>query len=138
MAIVIFIAFSIFILLRTFRLFDELKRSQAIFAEYNVSPTPVNRAISLLPFSLVVYVLLSFLLGSLITSIVALLFFIPALLVSRKQQAIFELAGTDRVSAVKTSLGKVFSTALIGVLYFALSIVYNLFVIGLMSNSPAS
>jgi hypothetical protein len=58
--------------------------------------------------------------------------------VSRKQQAIFELAGTDRVSAVKTSLGKVFSTALIGVLYFALSIVYNLFVIGLMSNSPVS
>lgn len=136
MYIAIFIVFSIFILLRTFRLLDELKQSQAVFVEYTVSLKAIDRAISLLPFSLVVYVLLSFLLGSLITSILALLFFIPAIFVSRKQQAVLELAGTDRVSTAKATLAKLFSTALIGILYFALSIVYNLFVIGLMSDNP--
>lgn len=136
--IAMFIVLSIFMMLRTFKIFDDLKQCGAIFAEYNQSPASIDTAVTLFPFSLIAYIVLSLLMGSLIASIFALLFFIPSIWVTRKQLAVFELAGTDRVNAVKALLSRVFSTSLIGILSFLFLIIYKILMIGLNSSSPVS
>ena|SRR5690349_2969683 len=120
--IVLFIAFGVMAV----RIARVVRAESAIFLEFKQSRS-IGVLVFLFPLGPLVLLIGSFRLGWLVAAVLATACYVPALLVARRRLAAFERAGTDRVHLARRAVSQAFGTALVGLLYVA---VFLIFVIG--------
>lgn len=124
--------FTIVLLVIAIRVMKKVNRNSDIFDEFKQS-----KILSVLIFSYpAVSVLMG--IGALWIPIIplyllAILCFIPAALIAKKQSLAFQCAGTDRVTDAKEAMSQVVVGAFIGVISISVLIVFELAEIGLNS-----
>lgn len=107
------------------RIFRAVQKENEIFKEFNQSKTFAWLAL-LFPFGPIVYLVTVFRLGWLIAIVLMAACYIPSLITSRKQIKIFEYAGTDRVKNAHNAATQAFGTAIGGLVYTAISLLFSL------------
>ena len=119
---VLFIAFGVMAI----RIARAVHAESAIFREFKQSRS-IGALVFLFPLGPLVLLIGSFRLGWLVAGVLATACYVPALLVAKRRLAVFERAGTDRVHSARTAVSQAFGTALAGLLYVA---VFLIFLIG--------
>jgi|SRR5882762_1602942 Ca2+/Na+ antiporter len=102
-----------------------VRTESAIFLEFKQSRS-IAALVFLFPLGPPVFFLATFRLGWLIAIVLATACYLPGLLVARRRVAAFERAGTDRVHQAKSAASQAFGTALIGLVYVAVQLVFIL------------
>jgi hypothetical protein len=97
----------------------------AVFLEFKQSRS-IAALVFLFPLGPLVLLLGTFRLGWLVAIVLATACFLPGLVVARQRVDAFERAGTDRVHPAKNAASRAFGTALAGLLYVAVVLVFFL------------
>ena len=117
--IVLFIAFGVMAV----RIARVVHAESVIFLEFKQSRS-IGALVFLFPLGPLVLLIGSFRLGWLVAVVLAAACYLPALLVARRRLAAFERAGTDRVHPARSAVSQAFGTALAGLLYVAVVLIF--------------
>lgn len=117
--IVFFIAFGVMAV----RIARVVHTESAIFLEFKQSRS-IGALVFLFPLGPLVLLIGSFRLGWLVAAVLATACYLPGLLVARRRVAAFERAGTDRVHPARSAVSQAFGTALAGLLYVAVVLIF--------------
>ncbi len=119
------IAIFLFLIFMTFRILHTFYNERTIFNELGLS-TNLGLTSILFPFGPIALFALAARLGWIPAVAIAFFCFIPALVISRAQGKSLERSGTDRAQPAIKAVNMVFSTALVGFLYIAFSLIFML------------
>lgn len=117
--IVLFIAFGVMAV----RIARVVHAESAIFLEFKQSRS-IGVLVFLFPLGPLVLLIGTFRLGWLIAAVLAAACYLPVLLVARRRLAAFDRAGTDRVHSARSAVSQAFGTALAGLLYVAVVLIF--------------
>jgi len=107
------------------RIARAVKRESAIFREFN-QPLSLALVVFLFPFGPIVYPLTVFRLGWLVAVVASVACYLPGLIVAKRGLFAFDRAGTDRVGAAQSVTTEAFGTAIAGLVYVAVLLVFTL------------
>jgi hypothetical protein len=119
--VVLFIVFGVMAV----RIARVVRVESAIFLEFKQSRS-IGLLVFLFPLGPLVLLLGTFRLGWLVAIVLATACYLPALLVARRRVAAFERAGTNRVHPAKRAASEAFGTALAGLVYVAVVLLFFL------------
>src|SRR5262245_13711650 len=122
---VVDIALFIVFVAMAVRIARTVHAESAIFREFNQSRS-IAALVFLFPLGPLVLLLGTSRLGWLVAVVLATACYLPALVAARRRVAAFDRAGTDRVHPAKNAASQAFGTALVGLLYVALVLVFIL------------
>ena len=129
----ILIAITLILFVLAYRSSRAVLKNKIIFKEFNETII-----LSLLVWLYPLVPFLLFLLSPLIEKVylhpILLMFYIPQILIARKQNRAFEFSGTDRVNPAKEALNTVVIGAIIGIIYLSLHIIM-FFAVNKLNNS---
>jgi hypothetical protein len=97
----------------------------AVFLEFKQSRS-IAALVFLFPLGPLVLFMGTFRLGWLVAIVLATACYLPGLVVARRRVAAFERAGTDRVHPAKSAASQAFGTALAGLMYVAVVLLFFL------------
>ena len=118
----ILLAITLILLVLAYRSSRAILKNKLIFREFNETII-LALLVCLYPLVPFLSVVLSPILEKTILYPLLLMFFIPQILIARKQAEVFEKSGTDRVEPAKKALNLVVVGAIIGVIYVLLHII---------------
>ncbi len=128
--IVLIIVFSVM----AYRIATSIHRESMIFREFKLSRT-LALAAMLFPFGPIGLFAGSVGLVFPLAYIGAAACYVPALLIARRLGNALEKAGTDRVKGAQTAISQAFGTALAGLIYVALHLVFVIAVAAVNQNA---
>lgn len=129
-----YIAFFIYFCYMTARIWKAFQQEAAIFQEFHQHRKLVL-AVLLFPLGPIIYWGTSHLLGALIGLIVISACYLPALILARKALHAFDSAGTDRVDGARKIAEQICTTAIVGLVYVGISLVFYFLASGVTSSS---
>lgn len=127
------IALLIVFCVMAYRIATAIHRESPIFLEFK-QPKTLALAVMLFPFGPVVLLAGVAGLPFPLAFIGAAACYIPALLIARRLGHAFEKAGTGRVKEVQAAISRAFGTALAGLIYVALHLVFVIAVATMSQN----
>ena len=119
--IILFIAFG----MMAVRIARTVRSESAVFLEFKQSRS-IAALVFLFPLGPLVLLIGTFRLGWLVAIVLAIACYLPGLVVARRRIAAFERAGTDRVHPAKSAASQAFGTALAGLLYVVVALLFFL------------
>src|SRR6266571_611618 len=119
------IALFIVFIVMAVRIARIVRAESPIFLEFKQSRS-IAALVFLFPIGPLVLILGTFRLGWLVAIVLATACYLPGLVVARRRVAAFERAGTDRVYPAKSAASQAFGTALAGLVYVAVILVFFL------------
>lgn len=129
------IIFIVFFGVMAIRVAVAVVQESRIFREFNQSRS-LALVVLLFPLGPIVYLASVFRLGWVIAVIAAAACYLPGLVIARQRLSAFERAGTDRVRKARNAATQAFGTAIAGLLYSAIVLVFTL--IGATSGEPSA
>ena len=117
--IILFVVFGVMAV----RIARTVQAESAIFREFRQSRS-IAALVFLFPLGPLVFMLGTYRLGWLIAVVLAAACYVPGLMVARGCVAAFERAGTDRVRPARNAVSQAFGTALAGLLYTGVLLVF--------------
>lgn len=127
--IVIFLSF-VFIAIKSFVI---IKGSSPIFAEFGLSKI-LLALVFFYPLGPLILLISGGVVTRIIVFIIAILCYLPSLLIASRQNNVFERAGTDRVFAAQRSLSYASTGAIVGLLYTTIVIIFSVAVSGIANS----
>jgi hypothetical protein len=117
------IALLIFFGVMAYRTIRMVRQEANILAEFRQSQVVALLAL-LFPLGPLVLFFATLLMPFPLAFVIAAFCYLPALIVARQQSRILETAGTDRVQKVRDAASQAFGTALVGLIYVAISFTF--------------
>ena len=119
------IALIIFFCVMAYRIATTIHRETPIFREFN-QPKTLAFTVMLFPFGPIVLLIGVARLPFPLAFLGAAACYLPALLIARRVGGALEKAGTDRVREAQAAISNAFGTALAGLIYVALHLLFTI------------
>ena len=120
--------------LMAYRIATAIQRESPIFREFN-QPKTLSLVVMLFPLGPIVLLVGASRLTYPLAFIGAAACYIPALLIARRVGRVFEMAGTDRVKNAQVAITQAFGTALVGLIYVAVLLIFTFAMAALNQNA---